>query len=272
MASIPTSGPETGPVLSNYLTALAADVAGDVAAYRRGSIQSHRAYLSGAAKLVEARGACRRGEWGPFLERAGVTPRAARDMMMLSRAGMTAERMTDLGGVRAALEALREAAAGAVGAAGDVLDAGEGEKPATVAVISGDDAPVGAAEGLPERRSGGVPAGVGTEYRDTEVWPGEGSAHRLKRLRGERRAAGRCADCGAWSGDAYRCPSCVTIRATANERAASRRRIGRALEGRIREAAARGKGVRLSADDVRKLVDGEQEAFGAQLARVGKRR
>ena len=35
-------------------------------------------------------------------------------MMMLSKAGVSAERVTEIGGVRAALESLREAAAGTV--------------------------------------------------------------------------------------------------------------------------------------------------------------
>lgn len=106
-------------------------------------------------------------------------------------------------------------------------------------------------------------------YHDTEVWPGERAADRLRRLRAERRAAGRCADCAAWSGDAYRCDGCARKRATLNDRAASRRRIGRALEGQIRKAAARGKGVRLSADDVRKLVDVESRAvFEAKARRI----
>lgn len=106
-------------------------------------------------------------------------------------------------------------------------------------------------------------------YRDTERWPGEGSADRLRRLRSERRDAGRCADCGEPSGDAYRCPPCTTKRATASARAASRRRIGRALESQIRTAAARGTGVRLTAADVRALVDGERKEFGARLAKIG---
>ena len=107
------------------------------------------------------------------------------------------------------------------------------------------------------------------EYRDPGTVPGESAGERLRRVRAERRAAGRCAGCGKPSGDAYRCPACVTKRATEGERAASRRRIGRALEGQIRKAAARGKGVRLTAADVRALVEDERSAFGARLAKVG---
>lgn len=257
MKTIPPSGPRAGPVLSNYLTALAADVAGDVATYRRGSIEAHRAYLAGGAKLVEARGACRRGEWGPFLERAGVGTRAARDMMMLSRAGVTAERMTDLGGVRAALEAIRIAAAGAVDAAGDVLDAGDGEseKPATVAGISGDDAPVEASERLPEPRSGVEDAGVPPEG----VSGAPGGAEGRSSARAARVEAGLCVTCGRESAVPGRKQG---ERCLARDRDRTRSRLagGRyaaALDRRLREAATAGRGLALSPADVAKLVGGE---------------
>ena len=53
----------------------------------------------------------------------------------------------------------------------------------------------------------------------------------------------------------------------------SRRRIGRALDGQIRKAAARGRGVRLTADDVRSLVDGNRAAaMAGSQRRLVKRR
>ena len=107
------------PVLSRSLTVQAADVAVEAAAFARTSLEAHRAYLEAGRRLVVARGECRPGEWGRFLEAAGVEPRAAADMMMLSNAGVSAERVTELGGVRAALESLREAAADAVEVAGE---------------------------------------------------------------------------------------------------------------------------------------------------------
>ena len=115
------------PILSDYLTGQAADVAIEAAAFARASVEAHRVYLEAGRRLVVARGACRRGEWGPFLEAAGLDSRTAADMMMLSRAGLTAERVTELGGVRGALESLREAAAGAVEVAeGSTKTRGEG--------------------------------------------------------------------------------------------------------------------------------------------------
>ena len=109
----------SGPALSNFLTVLAVEIAGEVAAFKRGSLAAHTAYLEAGRKLVEARGECRRGQWGPFLSACGIEARTARDMTSLARAGMTPERMTALGGIRAALESLRTAAAVAL----DVADA-----------------------------------------------------------------------------------------------------------------------------------------------------
>lgn len=117
MDSIPSSG--SVPILSHYLTGQAADVAIEAAAFARASLAAHRAFLEAGRRLVDARGACRPGEWGRFLAAAGLDGRTAADMMMLSRSGASAERVTDLGGVRAALESLRGAAAGAVEAADD---------------------------------------------------------------------------------------------------------------------------------------------------------
>ena len=44
------------------------------------------------------------------------------------------------------------------------------------------------------------------------------------------------------------------------------------MSKRIRAAAGRGGGLRLSADDVAGLVAGERAEFGARLARIGKGR
>ena len=92
----------TIPRLSNWLTVQAGAVAGELAAYKRSSRQA-----------------------------AGVESRTARDMMTLARSRLTASQVHRHGGVRGALEALREAAS-------DALDAGdvEKEKPATVAGFS----------------------------------------------------------------------------------------------------------------------------------------
>ena len=99
----------TAPALSNFLTVLAVEIAGEVAAYKRSSTAAHVAYLSAGRKLLDARENVPRGQWAPFLAACGgVEPRTARNMMALARAGLTADDVTAAGGVRAALESLRD--------------------------------------------------------------------------------------------------------------------------------------------------------------------
>ena len=132
--------------LSNWLTVQAAEVAGDVARFKRASAEAHTAYMMAARRLVDVRGECRRGEWGEFLRAAGVEPRTARNMMTLARARLSADDMTEAGGVQAALDALRAVAAGAVDATADALD--DGEKTESNSAFSlPPPAPGGAAEG-----------------------------------------------------------------------------------------------------------------------------
>lgn len=283
MKPIPASAPIPAvPVLSNWLTVQAAEVAGDVARFKRATNEAHTAYLAAARRLVAVRGECRRGEWGAFLQAAGVEPRTARNMMQLARAGLSADDVTAAGGVQAALDALRAAAAGAVEVAGEALDAGNGggEKPELNSVISGepagdvgDEAPVGAAVG----RSDGDPGGGLVAVPPESVYgvpggPGGRAGASPTGLRAQRRARGACADCGAHSGEAYRCPPCAARHRAAAGRTTDHARIGRALSKRIRAAAGRGAGLRLSADDVAGLVAGERVEFGARLARVGGKR
>ena len=100
-----------GPRLSNFLTVLAVEVAGELAAYKRSSTAAHRAYLAAGAKLLDARAAAKRGEWAPFLTACGddLDERTAQRMMQLARSGLTPDDVTAAGGVRGALESLREA-------------------------------------------------------------------------------------------------------------------------------------------------------------------
>ena len=109
-----------GPALSNYLSVLAVEVAGEFATYKRCSSAAHRAYLTAGATLVEARRAARHGQWTPFLEACGIEIRTARNMMLLARAGFSADDLTAAGGVRGALESLREAAKAVLGRDGEL--------------------------------------------------------------------------------------------------------------------------------------------------------
>ena len=96
-------------MLSNYLTAKAGEVADEVATFRRSSLEAHRAYLAAGAVLAAVRDECKRGEWSPFLEAAGVEERTARNMMRLARAGVKPETVSVFGGVKAMLNWLQGA-------------------------------------------------------------------------------------------------------------------------------------------------------------------
>ena len=109
--------------LSNYLTMLAAEVARQNAVYKRSSTAANRAYLTAGAKLVEARKAVKHGQWAAFLEACGIRKRTARNMMTLARSGLSADEITAAGGVRGALESLREPAKAGLGPDGELSPA-----------------------------------------------------------------------------------------------------------------------------------------------------
>jgi hypothetical protein len=90
--------------LSNSLTDLADRI--NIAAQ-----ESALAEVTSAAKaieagtlLIEAKQLCRHGEWLPFLERAGTPERKAQRYMRLARTGLNPTAVSDLGGIKAALE------------------------------------------------------------------------------------------------------------------------------------------------------------------------
>ena len=93
--------------MTNRQSHLADVVRGAVERFRRGSVEAHRAYLEAAAALVEARDGAKRGQWGPFIEAAGVDERTARNMMRLARAGVKPETVSAFGGVKAMLDWLK---------------------------------------------------------------------------------------------------------------------------------------------------------------------
>lgn len=69
----------SNPPLTNYLTVLAHEIRDDVVAFKRSSTAAHEKYLAAGEKLVRAREAARRDQWGPFLETCGFSDRVARN-------------------------------------------------------------------------------------------------------------------------------------------------------------------------------------------------
>ena len=77
------------------------------------------------------------------------------------------------------------------------------------------------------------------------------AAERAAARRGKLKAAGKCSDCGADAGGRARCERCA---AAVSDRRKERRRmatLGELVAPRIMEAAARGAGVTLTADEAR---------------------
>ena len=217
----------TGPTLSNYLAVLAVEIAGEVAAFKRSSTAAHVAYLSAGRKLLDARENAPRGQWAPFLAACGgVEPRTARNMMALARAGLTADDVTAAGGVRAALESLRDRPqAETVSGNGTP---GEGEKTETVS------APAPAPRTSADRNS--APAGPLTLYQ----W---------------RRAMSLCTACGGPSPDgAVRCPGCVERVSAQRAKRRVLAAVGGVLAPRIEAAAKAGTGIVLDPAEVAALA------------------
>ena len=259
----------SGPALSNYLSVLAVEVAGEVAAFKRSSTAAHVAYLAAGRKLVEARGSARRGEWAPFLEACGIEARTARNMMTLARAGLTADDLTAAGGVRGALDAVRGEKTETVSA---IASPAEPSNPA----ISGprevpepsSARPVVHETALAAGESRSVQADAPTSHRSslqgaqpadsvTDADPAlETDPARGMTLYAWRRAMGLCTTCGEPSDGKARCPGCARALAKQRTKAAELARIGREVAPRFEAARRAGRGVRLTAAEVARLVTG----------------
>jgi len=90
--------------LSNHLT----DLADRVRAANDAVLVSKRTTIEKALEaghlLIEAKERCKHGEWLPFLDRAGVHQRTSQRFMTLAASGLEIRHVSDLGGIRAALE------------------------------------------------------------------------------------------------------------------------------------------------------------------------
>ena len=257
MTSIPSK-----PVLSNRLADLAERAGQAARAWRRGSIESIHAYLDAGGLLAEARGECRRGEWGAVLQRAGIADRTGRLMVQCWRiareTGSDAVAIHEAGGVQAFVAAAVGAAQGALHAAAESLedDEGEPEKPALNAGIEGGEAPPEPApEGVPAREPGHAPSpavpdsparGVGVEIPPAvSVWC----------------RCGRAVAPGRRS-----CPECLERDRNRNRRRLAVGGAARRLGERLERAARDGTGIRLTAEDVAGLLGAgrRRRAAGSQ--------
>ena len=78
--------------------------------YQRADADRTQAALDTGAALIELREHLPHGEFGPAIQRLGIADRTARDWMRLARAGFKTATVADLGGIRAALEHVRQQA------------------------------------------------------------------------------------------------------------------------------------------------------------------
>ena len=78
--------------------------------YQRADAERIEAALNAGAALIELRERLPHGDFLPAIRRLGIADRTAQNWMRLSRAGMKYETVAHLGGIRAALEHLRQRA------------------------------------------------------------------------------------------------------------------------------------------------------------------
>ena len=78
--------------------------------YRRADADRTQAALDTGAALIELREGLPHGDFLPAVERLGIGKTTAQNWMRLSRAGLKSATVADLGGIRAALEHLRQRA------------------------------------------------------------------------------------------------------------------------------------------------------------------
>lgn len=89
--------------LSNRLTDLAERVKEATAASALAGRTSIEKAIEAGRFLIDAKAAVRHGDWLPFLQRAGIVERTARNFMTLAASGLNPAPVADLGGIKAAL-------------------------------------------------------------------------------------------------------------------------------------------------------------------------
>lgn len=94
--------------LSNVLADLAERVKLASAASKEAERSATAKAMEAGNLLCEAKAATAHGEWARFLERAGVHDRQARRLMQLSRSALTSDTVSDLGGIKASLEWMKD--------------------------------------------------------------------------------------------------------------------------------------------------------------------
>ena len=91
------------PVPDDRLTGLAERTRRHWREHTRTRRESIAAFIKMGALLAEAHGEVERGEWLPYLERAGISKRTAQRAIRLFRSGLSADEVAVRGGIGAVL-------------------------------------------------------------------------------------------------------------------------------------------------------------------------
>ena len=87
--------------------------------------------------------------------------------------------------------------------------------------------------------------------------PSATPAQRRRAIRAARRRAGNCLECGAPAAGRARCERCAAAVSERRKRRRAFAHVGEALDGRLRTAAAEGRGIRLSPAEVARIARAE---------------
>lgn len=90
--------------LSNSLSDMAEQIKEAVLASKAAHQQSVEKAMEAGRHLHAAKAHCQHGEWLPFLERAGIHERQAQRLIKLAQACLKPDTVSDLGGIKAALQ------------------------------------------------------------------------------------------------------------------------------------------------------------------------
>ena len=221
--------------LSNWQCDQAETAGAGYQRYKRSSREAIEAYLETAQIVFANRPTCtKRGQWKEWLERSKIEDRTARYMITIARAGATVDDIEAAGGLRAFRESLTTPKAETQPEPGSGIEVPE--PPAT-------HAPTAAA---PTVALPNAPAPDDTDQGK----PLSPDARR----RAEKRARGECIDCPNPSPDHARCAACRAKGSRRDKALRANARTGAALRARLEKAADRGTGLRITAEEVARIL------------------
>lgn len=213
--------------------------------YKRSSRESIEAFLETGHILLDIRPSCRRGQWKESLERANIEARTARYMIAIARSGATVDEIIDAGGLRSFRESLSKKPE-----PGSANDAGEtDDTPPT-----GPEAPAPAGPTVHVTADGAPPDPQPSATRSTAEPEDTAKVSADALRRADKRARGECIDCTNPSPDHVRCETCRAKRSARDRELRVNARTGAALRTRLEQAASRGAGIRITAEEVSRLL------------------